>query len=165
MLAIDLFSCLLFVCFLSTAGAGDECVNEWLGPNCRCTIWVPPKSNSFEFISPSVSGWKLPKPKSERNFQNPFSRLFGFFWVGGPEVFSRFFHKGARVGLRQSQRYSAAVRIQKVVRGAIARMQLQRRSAWENQPQVCKGGKIYPWSKDSYFKESSQILVFFFWNP
>ena len=24
MLAIDLFSCLLFVCFLSTAGAGDE---------------------------------------------------------------------------------------------------------------------------------------------
>lgn len=94
MLAIDLFSCLLFVCFLSTAGAGDEWVNEWLGSKLQVyDLSTPPNLIHLSSSHQAFPDENCPKTKSETHFQNPFSRLFGFFWLGAPRFFPGFFTK------------------------------------------------------------------------
>ena len=138
-------------------------MNEWMndsGPNCRGTIWVPPKSNSFEFISPSVSGWKLPQNKKWNAFSKSIFQTFGFFLVGGPEVFSRFFHKMARV---DSVRVRGTAR-QCAFRRWYAELSqgCSSRGVWGmGKSTQVRRGKIYPWSKDSYFKEWSWPIFFF----
>ena len=104
---------------------------------------------------------KCPKTKSETNFQNPFSRLFGFFWLGAP----RFFHIWHESILSESEVQRGSAHSEGGTRSYRKDAAPEAFGGWENQPKSVGGKYIremirMPISR----KESSQISVFFFWK-
>lgn len=160
---------LFVVCVFSVYSRGRGWMREWMTrvQTAGVRFEYPPNLIHLSSSHQAFPDENCPKPKSERNFQKPFSRLLGFFWVGGPEVFSRFFHKMARVdcvGVRGTARQCAFRRwYAELSQGCSSR------GVWGmgkiNPKSV--GGKYTRWNdKDACFKEGIiPDFRFFFWNP
>ena len=87
---------LFVVCVFSVYSRGRGWMREWM-TRSKLQVKVLGTSQNLIHLSSSHQAFpdeNCPKPKSERNFQNPFSRLFGFFWLGAPRFFPGFFTKG-----------------------------------------------------------------------
>ena len=104
-----------------------------------------------------------PKTKSETHFQNPFSRLFGFFWLGAPRFFPGFFTKGHESIPSESEVQRGSAHSEGGTRSYRKDAAPEAFGGWENQPKSVEGKYIremirMPISRN----ESSQISFFFF---